>query len=70
MNVHPLHTEADYRSALREVSAYFNDEPKRGTTRSNSPILSKLSNFAWIKPAFHLRISCQQSDGSTESTRS
>ena len=35
MNVHPLHTESDYRSALREVSAYFNDEPKPGTPQGD-----------------------------------
>jgi HTH-type transcriptional regulator/antitoxin HigA len=35
MDVHPLHTEADYRSALREVSAYFNDEPKPGTPQGD-----------------------------------
>lgn len=28
MNIHPIRTKADYKRALREVSAYFNDEPE------------------------------------------
>lgn len=31
MDIHPLHTAADYRAALREVSAYFDEEPEPGT---------------------------------------
>ncbi len=31
MNIHPIHTKRDYRAALRELSAYFNDEPEPGT---------------------------------------
>ena len=28
MDIRPIHTEADYKAALREVSAYFDNEPE------------------------------------------
>lgn len=28
MNIRPIHTDADYRAVLREVSAYFENEPE------------------------------------------
>lgn len=28
MEIRPIHTEADYKAALREVSAYFDNEPE------------------------------------------
>ena len=31
MNIHPIRTKADYRRALREVSAYFDNEPEPGS---------------------------------------
>ena len=31
MNIHPIRTENDYNAALRELSAYFNDEPAPDT---------------------------------------
>lgn len=31
MNVRPIRTEADYDWALKEIEAYFEREPKRGT---------------------------------------
>jgi HTH-type transcriptional regulator/antitoxin HigA len=31
MEIRPIHTDADYKAALREVSAYFNNEPEPGT---------------------------------------
>lgn len=31
MNIRPIHTEADYKAALREVSVYFDNEPEPGT---------------------------------------
>ena len=31
MNIHPIRTKADYKRALREVSAYFDNEPEPGT---------------------------------------
>lgn len=31
MDIHPIHTEADYNTALREISAYFDNEPEPGT---------------------------------------
>jgi HTH-type transcriptional regulator / antitoxin HigA len=31
MNIHPIRSETDYRNALRELSAWFDDEPTPGT---------------------------------------
>ena len=31
MNIHPIRTKTDYKRALRELSAYFNDEPRSGS---------------------------------------
>lgn len=31
MDIRPIHNEADYELALREVSAYFDNEPELGT---------------------------------------
>ena len=31
MEIRPIHTEADYKAALHEVSAYFDNEPEPGT---------------------------------------
>jgi len=31
MELRPLHTDEDYRTAMREVSAYFDREPEPGT---------------------------------------
>ncbi|MBW8311689.1 MAG: transcriptional regulator [Rhizobium sp.] len=31
MNIHPIRTRKDYQAALRELSAYFDNEPEPGT---------------------------------------
>jgi HTH-type transcriptional regulator/antitoxin HigA len=31
MDIRPIRTKADYRAAMREISAYFDNEPKPGT---------------------------------------
>lgn len=31
MDIRQIHTEDDYKAALREVSAYFDNEPEPGT---------------------------------------
>ena len=31
MDIRPIHTDADYRAALKAVSAYFDNEPEPGT---------------------------------------
>ena len=31
MNIHPIRTDHDYKAALRELSAYFDNEPVPGT---------------------------------------
>jgi HTH-type transcriptional regulator/antitoxin HigA len=31
MNIHPIHTEEEYRAALKEVSAFFDNEPEPST---------------------------------------
>lgn len=35
MNIHPIRNEQDYQSALAELSAYFNDEPRPGTPEAD-----------------------------------
>lgn len=35
MEIRPIHTEADYQAALREVSAYFDIEPEPGTAEGD-----------------------------------
>lgn len=35
MNIHSIRTKQDYEQALREVSAYFNDEPDPRTPEGN-----------------------------------
>ena len=31
MNIRPIHSESDYRAALKQVSAYFDHEPEPGS---------------------------------------
>lgn len=31
MEIHPIHNEADYKAVMRDVSAYFENEPEPGT---------------------------------------
>lgn len=31
MNIHPIRTKTDHKAALRELSAYFDNEPEPGT---------------------------------------
>ncbi|NYH09933.1 helix-turn-helix domain-containing protein [Pseudomonas moraviensis] len=35
MNIRPIHTEEDYRAALKDVSALFENEPEPGTPEGN-----------------------------------
>lgn len=35
MNIQPIHTEADYERALRELSAMFDNEPEPGTVEGD-----------------------------------
>lgn len=35
MEIRPIHTDADYRSVLREVSAYFENEPEPRSAEGN-----------------------------------
>ena len=35
MNIHPIHTKADYKRALRDVSAYFDNEPEPGSAEGD-----------------------------------
>ena len=35
MNIHPIRTKADYKRALREVSAYFDNEPEPGSAEGD-----------------------------------
>lgn len=31
MNIRPIHTDADYKATLRDISAYFDNEPEPGS---------------------------------------
>lgn len=35
MNIRPIHSEEDYRAALKNVSALFDNEPEPGTTEGD-----------------------------------
>lgn len=35
MEIRPIHTKADYKAALREVSTYFDNQPEPGTPGGN-----------------------------------
>src|SRR3989344_4699105 len=35
MEIHPIHNEKDYEVVMREVSAYFDNEPEPGTPEGN-----------------------------------
>ena len=35
MNIHPIRTNADYKRALRDVSAYFDNEPEPGSAEGD-----------------------------------
>ena len=35
MDIHPIHTKADYKAALKVVSALVDADPKRGTPDAN-----------------------------------
>ncbi len=35
MEIRPIHTDADYQAVLREVSAYFENEPEPGSPDGN-----------------------------------
>ena len=35
MEIRPIHTKKDYQAALRELSAFFENEPKRGSPEGN-----------------------------------
>lgn len=35
MAIRPIHTEQEYKSAMREVSAYFENEPEPGSTEGD-----------------------------------
>ena len=35
MNIHPIRTKADYKRALRDVSAYFDNEPEPGSAEGD-----------------------------------
>jgi HTH-type transcriptional regulator/antitoxin HigA len=35
MNIHPIHSDGDYREALKKVSALFDNEPEPGTPEAD-----------------------------------
>ena len=54
MNIHPIRTKADYKRALREVSAYFNDEPEPGSEEGDR--FEILTTLVEAYEAKHFRI--------------
>lgn len=50
MNIRPIHTEADYRSALREISALMDADPDPGTPEGD-----QLDILATLVQAFEAR---------------
>ena len=43
MNIHPIHTEADYQATLKEISALMDSDPEAGTPEGDRlDILSTL----------------------------
>ena len=43
MDIHPIHTEADYRATLKEISALMDSDPEAGTPEGDRlDILSTL----------------------------
>ncbi len=50
MNIRPIHTEADYRSALREISALMDADPDPGTPEGD-----QLDIMATLVQAFEAR---------------
>jgi HTH-type transcriptional regulator/antitoxin HigA len=50
MNIRPIHTEADYRSALREISALMEADPDPGTPEGD-----QLDILATLVQAFEAR---------------
>lgn len=53
MDIHPIHTEADYRATLKEISALMDSDPEAGTPEGDRlDILSTLvvayeASFPW-----------------------
>lgn len=47
MEIKPIHTEADYKAALKAVAPYFVNEPKLGTVEANffEAMLTLISNY-------------------------
>ena len=54
MNIHPIRTKADYKRALRELSAYFNDEPEPGSEEGDR--FEILTTLVEAYEAKHFRI--------------
>ena len=54
MNIDPIRTKADYKRALREVSAYFNDEPEPGSEEGDR--FEILTTLVEAYEAKHFRI--------------
>jgi len=54
MDIHPIHTEADYRATLKEVSALMESDPERGTPEGDR--LDILTTLVQVWEARHCPI--------------
>ena len=54
MDIRPIHTEADYKSALKEISALMDSDPDLGTPEGNR--LDILATLVQAYEAKHIAI--------------
>lgn len=54
MDIRPIHTEDDYRAAMREISAFFDNEPEPGTPEGDR--FEILLTLAEAYEAKHFRV--------------
>ena len=54
MNIRPIHTKADYKAALKKVSALIDADPKRGTPEADR--LEILGTLVQTYEAQHYRL--------------
>lgn len=47
MNIHPIHTDADYQAALKIISGYINDEPAPNSVEADhcEILLALIENY-------------------------
>ena len=63
MEIRPIHTKADYRAALKEVSTLVDLDPKRGTSEADK--LEVLGTLVQAYEAKHFPIATWQNTCTT-----